>query len=290
MAKIWRDVARILVMAFLAECIQRLWQKLQARRSLVRNRIRWEARVEMGVLQACLLTAVNVGSCGRIEKRTLFMKRLTDVFSNKHVLSLITAAAQKTTPENPFVVQHMQLQDRWHILNLVQNHVSSLFGPYHLFSEQVSNYESSWFVFTLLGTRTSASGRFFITPRRTVAASEDVGFKRIRVILVHEQELRSICCGDIAPTEFFSKRHEARWLIMKHFGEVFENQLTCVVKPTGPMDIRVQSWGPNLCGTMKRVPTQVDDSQQMYYNNFLRTHIPIPLVRESKMCGRTASD
>eukprot|EP00971_Amphidinium_carterae_P192240 3814537-Amphidinium_carterae.1 len=43
---------------------------------------------------------------------------------------------------------------RWQVLVCAQNHLSSLFGPYHLFSNQVSSYESCWYVFTLIGPAT----------------------------------------------------------------------------------------------------------------------------------------
>merc|ERR1719456_2226815 len=113
------------------------------------------------------------------------VKRLKEIFSNEHVQSLVLQAAREATDDNPFVCSHLKMEDRWHVLVKAQDHVSSIFGPYHLFSSQVASYESSWYVFTLVGSRSSASGRFFITPNRRVTKKEDVGVLRIRIVLIN---------------------------------------------------------------------------------------------------------
>lgn len=295
-----KEWIRVAVTAFLTLLLQRIWQRVLTRRKELVDALNWNARVDLENVQACLLTSVNLEKCGRIEKRTIMTKKLSEIFSNDYVRNMVLEAAEKTTAENPLVCSHLRMEDRWAVLSAAQNHVSSIFGPYHLFSNQVSSYESSWYVLTLIGVRTGG-GRFFITPNHRLK-SNDVGVLRIRILLVNEQEIRRICSGDISETqELFSERHRHRWDIMKRFAEMFEKQLSRVTdRPMGILDVRNQSWGNDLCGTFKRkhnlkandkVPEQSpaqseensDDDLDM--NNFLRIHIPVPLLKETKHVG-----
>mmetsp|Transcript_63838 Transcript_63838/g.152257 ORF Transcript_63838/g.152257 Transcript_63838/m.152257 type:complete len:299 (+) Transcript_63838:151-1047(+) len=276
--------------AILTVILQKLWERLRDRRKSIADRRDWESSRDLGNVQGCLLTSVNLNKCGRIEKRTVFTARIEDVFTNDFVRDLVLEAAEKTTPENPFVCSHLKMEHRWQVLVIAQNHLSSIFGPYHLFSNQVSSYESCWYVFTLIGTRTNGNGRFFITPNRRLSPENDVGAMRIRMILVDEQEIRKICSGDIdPPEELFSERHKARWNIMYQFACIFEKQLSRVTGGPSPLDVRSQSWGNNLCGTFKRGDSFNDmpdeDVLDHECNVFLRIHVPIPLLKETQQLG-----
>lgn len=283
---------RIAVTAWLTWLLQRLWNRLLQRNKQITDQQHWETRVDLDNIQGCLLTAVNLGKCGRIEKRTVMTKKLSDIFSNEYVRNLVLEAASKTTRENPFVASFLKREDRWNVLVAAQNHLSCVFGPYHLFSNQVSSYESCWYVFTLVGVRTKAAGRFFITPDHPVQGSNDMGTLRIRLVMIDEQELRKICSGDIAePQDMFSERHRERWNIMQCFADMFEKQLTRVtLAERGSFDIRTQSWGNNLCGTSKHTKGKPDEDHAeeedeelpSIMNSFLRIHIPIPLLKETK--------
>jgi hypothetical protein len=297
--QIRREWLRVAVTALLTLLLQRIWQRVLARRKELLDALNWNARVDLENVQACLLTTVNLEKCGRIEKRTVMTKKLSEIFSNDYVRNMVLEAAEKTTAENPFVCSHLRMEDRWAVLSAAQNHVSSIFGPYHLFSNQVSSYESSWYVLTLIGVR-SGAGRFFITPNHRLK-SNDVGVLRIRIVLVNEQEIRRICSGDISETQdLFSERHRQRWGIMKHMAEMFEKQLSRVTaRPVGLLDVRNQSWGNDLCGTFKRkhdpkvyekLMEQAQDAEDaseesLETNNFLRIHVPVPLLKETKLLG-----
>mmetsp|Transcript_52679 Transcript_52679/g.83585 ORF Transcript_52679/g.83585 Transcript_52679/m.83585 type:complete len:317 (-) Transcript_52679:81-1031(-) len=293
-----KEWLRVAVTALLTLLLQRIWQRVQTRRKALEDALNWNARVDLENVQACLLTAVNLEKCGRIEKRTIMTKKLSEIFSNDYVRNMVLEAAEKTTAENPLVCSHLRMEDRWAVLSAAQNHVSSIFGPYHLFANQVSSYESSWYVLTLIGVRTGG-GRFFITPHHRLKTN-DVGVLRIRIVLVNEQEIRRICSGDIAETqELFSERHRHRWEIMKRFAEMFEKQLSRVTRnPVGTLDVRNQSWGNDLCGTFKRKHDpkvyekleveqgdEETNEEKLETNNFLRIHIPVPLLKETKHVG-----
>jgi len=295
---------RIAFTAFLTWLLQRLWNRLLRRNKNIADQQQWDARVDLDNIQACLLSSVNLSKCGRIEKRTIMTKKLSDIFVNEYVRNMVLEAAAKTTNENPFVVSFLRREDRWNVLVAAQNHLSSVFGPYHLFSNQVSSYESCWYVFTLVGVRTSASGRFFITPQHPVKEQNDIGVLRIRLVMMEEQELRRICCGEIADTEgMFSDRHRSRWFVMQRFAEMFEKQIFRVTKEQQqnpkPFDVRTQSWGFNLCGTAKRTKEEAaQDERRISHDEraeskelpseldcFLRIHVPVPLLKETNIVG-----
>lgn len=281
----FNESLRVTGIAFAVFLINLLFNRLKRKVHQLQDRKNWADQRDLTTVQACLLSSSNLRTCGRVEKRTIFVKRLKDIFPNEHVRDLVIEAAGKTTNENPFVCSHMRMQDRWHVLVQAQNHLSCVAGPYHLFANTGSNFQSAWYIFTLIGTRTKGSGRFFITPRHRVGADQDQGVMRIRCVLVGEQELRNICSGEIQTQEFFSERHKARWQIMKQLAERFEKQLMLVTKTT-EMDILTHPWGKNMCGTLKVTTTEDEEpepvEQTAEYNNFLRLHIPIPLLKEAK--------
>lgn len=296
---------RIAFTAVLAWLLQRLWNRLLTRRKQIVDKQQWDDRVDIDNIQACLLSSVNLGKCGRIEKRTIMTKKLSDIFSNEYVRDLVLEAAAKTTNENPFVASFLRREDRWNVLVAAQNHLSSVFGPYHLFSNQVSSYESVWYVFTLVGVRTDASGRFFITPQHPVKEQNDRGVLRIRLVMIEEQELRKICCGDISDSDgVFSERHGARWKIMQRLGDMFEKQIFRVTQQNpqnanSSFDVRTRSWGFNLCGTAKKIKAYSDDNVEVKdlpateedeelpseLDCFLRIHVPVPLLKETNTVG-----
>merc|ERR1712194_376844 len=98
--------------------------------------------------------------------------------------------------------------------------VSELFASHHICFNEARNadsyYRSAWYVFTLTCTRTSGSGRFFITPNKPVTERADVGCLRIRIVLISEPELRRVASGELeAPSRgFFNERHSGRWSVL----------------------------------------------------------------------------
>ena len=141
-----------------------------------------------------------------MEKRTLFVKPITEVFKNEFVLANVLSTAEKAVAKNePFLVTQMSQEDKWHVLTTCTNHLSSCFAPYHVFFNEArrveSYYQSAWYVFTLTCAQTEESGRWFITPLKPVG-KDDVGMLRIRIVMMNEQELREIASGAIEPPSF----------------------------------------------------------------------------------------
>lgn len=155
--------------------------------------------IDFTLSQAVLLTTEHLKSLGRVEKRTLFVKPIAEVFRNEFLLANVLRTAETAVVKNePFLATQLSQEDKWHVLTTCSNHISSCFAPYHVFFNEArrveSYYQSAWYVFTLTCAQTEASGRWFITPLKPVG-KDDVGMLRIRIVMMNEQELREIASG-----------------------------------------------------------------------------------------------
>eukprot|EP00928_Gymnodinium_smaydae_P012654 TRINITY_DN14594_c0_g1_i2.p1 TRINITY_DN14594_c0_g1~~TRINITY_DN14594_c0_g1_i2.p1 ORF type:complete len:323 (-),score=65.31 TRINITY_DN14594_c0_g1_i2:104-1072(-) len=213
----------------------------------------WRRHVDLSVVQACILTTEHLKSLGRVEKRTLFVKPISEVFRNEYIVNRVLESAEEAAASRePMLMTLLSQEDKWHVLNVCSNHISSVFAPYHVFFNEArrveSYYKSAWYCFTLSCSQTAAGGRWFITPRKPVG-KDDVGVLRIRIVMMNEQELRDIASGAIEPPDFgfFNGRHESRWDFCQRFARLFERQLTNV---SGSGEVGEADWGPNLCGRL----------------------------------------
>jgi len=276
------------------------FQDWRRRRRDQKSESLWRRHVDFSVVQACILTTEHLASLGRVEKRTMFVKPISEVFRNEYILErLLSSAEQAVTSQEPFLVTLLSQEDKWHVLNTCSNHLSSCFAPYHVFFNEArrveSYYQSAWYCFTLTCAQTEASGRWFITPFKPVG-KDDVGFLRIRIVMMNEQELREVASGSIEPPSFgfFNGRHESRWRVCQRFAELFERQVTRV---TGEDDVNAD-WGPNLCGRLSQankknrssasnhtISSMADGGSgrepvvpdyQPEDNSILRIHVPYP--------------
>lgn len=206
----------------------------------------WQQHHDLGVVQACILSTEHLHSLGRVEKRTLFVKPISEVFNNEYIVSkLLDAAEQAVVSKDPVLMTKMTMEDKWHVLNTCTNYISSFFAPYHIFFNEArrvkSYYKSAWYCFTLTCAQTESGGRWFITPHHPVGPG-DCGSLRIRIVLMNEQELRDIACGNLeAPPNLFNGRHESRWATCQRFAELFNRQVN---RLTGGIDVAIDESGP----------------------------------------------
>lgn len=288
----WRardTLAAVIAGAVLASLLRFLYERWQ-RYQRTRAEFLWRRHVDFGVVQACILTTEHLQSLGRVEKRTLFVKPISEVFRNEYILSRVLECAEESAADkDPMLMRKLSLEDKWHVLNTCTNHLSSCFAPYHVFFNEArrvkSYYRSAWYCFTLTASQTQATGRWFITPHKPVGV-DDCGSLRIRIILMNEQELRDVHAGNIEAPEsgLFNGRHESRWEICQKFADLFGRQLRRVTgSETSP------DWGTNLCGTLKKkagshqrlaqLPNMANAPVPEYEpddNAILRIHIPFP--------------
>lgn len=270
----------------------------------------WKSHIDLAVVQGCLLTTEHLATLGRIEKRTLFVKPLKEVFCNDYIRTRVleaaescVKAAQAGQSHDPVLPCHLAPEDKWHVLNTCTNHISSCFAPYHVFFNEArrveSYYKSAWYCFTLTCAQTDAGGRWFITPHHPVKF-DDIGMMRIRIVMMNEEEMREIASGAIqAPSSgLFNGRHESRWKICRRFAELFSRQVEHVTGTSGSD----ANWGPNLCGRLSRKKGVIGSSHALLSgldkqerqekqeaqekpaphpeeNSILRIHIPFPSSR-----------
>jgi hypothetical protein len=193
---------------------------------------KWKDHVDEDEIQVCLYSTEHLKTLGRVEKRTLLIEEVSKFFSNNHIiLDKVVSAALHSTEENPFVTRFLSEEDRWHIMNICLNRISSMFGPFHVFYNESrrcrSCYKSAWYIYSITCSQNTHHGRFFVTPYKPVLSSVDRGVKRLRIVIVSEQEMRDISAGVIKPPVwgFFNNRHKQRWDLLEKMSELFENQL-----------------------------------------------------------------
>lgn len=186
------------------------------------------------------------------------MSNIDEFFNHNEVLvEMIKRAALKTTDDQPFVTTFLSHEDRWHVMNLCMNRISSIFGPFHVFFNEArrckSHFRSAWYLFTISSAQNKHRGRFFVTPYKPVLSRVDVGVRRLRIELVNEQEMREICAGTIKEPEwgFFNNRHRQRWNILQKMSELFENQLVILNDTPDPVH-------PSSPGMVSRTSSLVD--------------------------------
>lgn len=297
------------VLAVLVMFVRDRW----ARRKQLQAEFLWRRHVDLSVVQACIISTEHLASLGRVEKRTLFVKPISEVFRNEYILARVLECAERAaTKKEPMMMTELSPEDKWHVLNTCTNHLSACFAPYHVFFNEArrasSYYKSAWYCFTLTCAQTAASGRWFITPLKPVGV-EDVGMLRIRIVMMNEQELRDISSGAIEPPSFgfFNGRHESRWNVCTRFAELFGRQ---VMKVTNTDDVHTD-WGPNLCGRLSkhRDRSSLHGSHSLLAglagsaggdhhggspptpqygpedNAILRIHIPFPTSRDASLPG-----
>mmetsp|Transcript_25181 Transcript_25181/g.63379 ORF Transcript_25181/g.63379 Transcript_25181/m.63379 type:complete len:494 (-) Transcript_25181:778-2259(-) len=222
---------------------------------LLDARLEYRTQVDFNRVQACLLSAEHI-EIGRVEKRTLFVRRLDDLFPNQYLRAKIMKAALlcvESPDEEVVLPVKLSVKDKWVVLNTCTNCLSELFAPAHLFfneaRQNTSFYRSAWYVFTITCTRNQAGGRFFVTPSKRVVGEADVGQLCLRIICVSEQELRKIASGEIEEPAngFFNERHAGRWRVLQRIANLFVRQLENVAGQE--FDGRID-WGANLCGRL----------------------------------------
>lgn len=286
-----RSTVSFVVGAVLTAVLKRIYD-LYRNLKKVQAESLWRRHVDFSSVQACVLSTEHLKSLGRVEKRTLFVKPISEVFRNEYILARLIEAAQKAAAsDDPVLLTKLSPEDKWHVLNTCTNNLSACFAPYHIFFNEArraqSYYKSAWYCFTLTCEQTEATGRWFITPMKPVGEG-DCGSLRIRIVLMNEQELREIASGDLeAPATMFNGRHESRWQTASRFAELFQRQLTKVRGPDA------EDWGQNLCGSLRKKGNKAASSNRLVAmdqqqpsteipeyepedNSILRIHIPFP--------------
>jgi len=303
------------VLAGLVKKLYDMWKNVKR----MQSESMWRSHVDFSTVQACVFSTELLERLGRVEKRTLFVKPITEVFRNEYIRTSLMEAAQKAAASSdPVLLTKLCPEDKWHVLNTCTNEISSCFAPYHIFFNEArrckSHYKSAWYCFTMTCAQTESTGRWFITPFKPVGTmGGDCGSLRIRICLMNEQELRDIVSGAIEPpAEMFNGRHESRWQVCERFAELFNRQL-CKVKgdcalplvPSGseavaaaPADSwnmvgqRWEDWGKTLGGGLgKKKPSfariagkDTCPVEAPVYepedNSILRIHIPFPASRQ----------
>eukprot|EP00944_MAST-04C_sp_MAST-4C-sp1_P005923 g5923.t1 len=200
---------------------------------------KWRQQIFLDRVQAVLFSASpRQVESGRVEKRTMFEVDLTNVLNgNEAAAEEVRIAASKCTKQKPFITQHLEPSERYHVLNAVLNCVSCQYSSGHLIADLGGNYISDWYAFAItaesVDTISGASLPNFVPSllRRRNSKNknnpiEDTRTKKLRIILVKESILQSISDNHSLYVEFHgvSGRHDHRWKMLHHMGEMLLRQ------------------------------------------------------------------
>ena len=200
---------------------------------------KWRQQIFLDRVQAVLFSASpRQVESGRVEKRTMFEVDLTNVLNgNEAAAEEVRIAASKCTKQKPFITQHLEPSERYHVLNAVLNCVSCQYSSGHLIADLGGNYISDWYAFAItaesVDTISDASLPNFVPSllRRNNSKTknnhiEDTRTKKLRIILVKESILQSISDNHSLYVEFHgvSGRHDHRWKMLHHMGEMLLRQ------------------------------------------------------------------
>lgn len=108
----------------------------------------YRSRTDFTTIQACLLSPEHL-SLGRVEKRTLFVRDLSDVFPNEYLRAKILEAALACEEDDDVILlKRLRSVDKWHVLNQCTNRLSELFALPHMWFNEArrhdSYYRSAW--------------------------------------------------------------------------------------------------------------------------------------------------
>jgi len=244
------NVHRYGILLFLVlRVIEELYRRWLDRRKLHwgRWRIRGELEdIDGELVQGCLLSTENLLTLGRVEKRTLFMKSLSDLLgSNEYLVKevLRSAARCRSMGRNSSVTRWMQPDERYHALQACLNAVSALLGANSvhfnaLGGEESGFFTSTWYCLSLV----TPTGRV-----KPIAELDEESVRHrprpvLRIIIVNETEVRKIADGKLNPPESgcCNSRHMERFHIMEDLARNFQRQLVSTPAPASgkPMSSR----------------------------------------------------
>ncbi|MCA9064342.1 MAG: hypothetical protein KDA96_14830 [Planctomycetaceae bacterium] len=140
-----------------------------------------------------LNVSLNSIQDGTLRIRTLSEKPCLEVFLNRVAVDRLIQAAQKTTPQNPFV--DVARDDSWFYLNAVLNEVSEQFSPGLLRRDNGMACQAAEYVMCL-----------------TNEADGDVRTRKIRAMVVRKDVLSSLPkeCPQLE-----SPHHSIRWQTLR---------------------------------------------------------------------------
>lgn len=138
--------------------------------------------------------SLNYISNDTLKIRTLFETDLSNILlNNPAAVKIVTRAAKRTTPDNPFLM--FSSEDNWYILNAVLNEIAERF--------QVGTMKASVDAYS----SHIINVRFALTCEK----DDDVKLHKIRILVISEKECSNIYKDKVQNIQFESEHHHVRW-------------------------------------------------------------------------------
>lgn len=192
---------------------------------IIRHR-RWLRKSYLSCVAAQLLTTeINQPfkkSKKWVDKRMLFQRELKSIsiLSDTYTQLMMIKAAERTTPENPFVTANLSEGDSWRVLNSLSNELSAMAGLSHMcaLNDEEHVCRSDWYIIALMNPQYHNDVmRQFMGGLEIHCSDSAKSQCKLRLVLVWERELWEIVCRRIRPDVmgFETERHERRWALIQ---------------------------------------------------------------------------
>ena len=132
-----------LFFSLLAVAVGWSWGELRARREWQKKEFTSEVVLSLNLVGE----ASSPDFVASLKLRTLFERRLEEVFPNPMMRKLILKSCQKTTPEDPLV--RLPSPDGWYVLNRVLNQIAEMFSKGFLKEDLGSTPSKGRYLFCL---------------------------------------------------------------------------------------------------------------------------------------------
>ena len=199
---------------------------------------KWRRQIFLDRVQAVLFSAeAKTMQAGRIEKRTMFEVDLPSVLGGNEAAAIeVRNAAEKCTVDKPFLTQHLEPWERYHVLNAVLNVVSCQYSAGHLIADLGGSYVSDWYAFAVTAEAVSDNPWAELlfnkvkgpaSPTKTKQGTKnaiDEKTKKLRVILVKESTLQALGHDQEEDFHAASGRHDHRLKLLRSMSELMVKQ------------------------------------------------------------------
>jgi len=285
-----RVVEHPVVLLLLFRFAEALWRRWLARQRLVKCQRQVlpaaSSELDTELLQGCLLTAEDLLTLGRMEKRVLFTRPLREVLcGNDYLVRKLVEAGNQCQQQgrNCMVLRLLGPDERFHILQHCVDACAELFGTNYMHHNALGGghndlFKQIWYCVTVMAPSRPSTSRKRSESLGSVGSGRAAHGRNtctfidmsrsprpmLRIVMVNESELRRVADGKLIPPRWgcFNSRHQERYRMLEDFARNFHKQLLRspsdgVLSPKG----RDSRSNPRMVpkpdgGTLRRVNTQ----------------------------------
>jgi len=168
-------------------------------------------------------------SVSGVAKRTLWQKDIwrIGVLRDTRMHRAVITAAERTTPEKPFVTEFLHDSDTWYVMNAIVNELSTMCGVQHLTAMQrreVCN-DADAYVIALMVPRLGGDVKREFMGEEFCDTSTCT--TNLRVVVVKERDLMKIATQQLVMQDDAPVRFKRRWDVMSMMADKYRRFEAC---------------------------------------------------------------